>query len=82
MRPEMKSTQNQISTHHKKNSVYITFYCGGNEIKRPFSIKANHFCFDEINACFLLYGFISRSVYMILYHPKRNLISGKMTALK
>ena len=28
MRPEIKSTWNQISTHHKTNSVYITFIAG------------------------------------------------------
>ena len=28
MRPEMKSARNEISTHHKGNSVYITFHCG------------------------------------------------------
>ena len=32
MRPEMKYTQNEISSRHEKNSVYITFHCGWNEI--------------------------------------------------
>ena len=31
MRPEMKSTRNEILIHHKGNSVYITFHCGRNE---------------------------------------------------
>ena len=31
MRPEMKSTWNNISIHHKRNSVYITFHCGRSE---------------------------------------------------
>ena len=33
MRPEMKPTRIEISTYHKKNSVYITFYRGRNEMK-------------------------------------------------
>ena len=32
MRPAMKSTQNEISTHHKRNPVYIAFHCKGNEM--------------------------------------------------
>ena len=32
MRPKMKYTQKEISTHHKTNSVYITFHCGRNEM--------------------------------------------------
>ena len=32
MRPAIKSTGNEISTHHKRNSVYITFHCEGNEM--------------------------------------------------
>ena len=60
MGSEMKSTQTEILTHHKRNSVYITFHCGQNEVKFRFgdgprktvhSVKANHLCFDEINAC-------------------------------
>ena len=31
MRPEMKSSQNKISIHHKRNFVYITFHSGQNE---------------------------------------------------
>ena len=31
MRPEMKSTRKEISIHHNRNSVYITFHCGRNE---------------------------------------------------
>ena len=59
MRPEMKSTQNELLSHHKRNYVYITFHWGRNEMKFYFgvglgktvhSVKANHFCFDEINA--------------------------------
>ena len=60
MRPEMKSTQNEILDHHKRCSVYITLHCRRNEIKFHLvgvprktvnSVIANHFCFDEINAC-------------------------------
>ena len=60
MTHEIKSTQNEISIHHKRNSVYITFHCGQNEIKFHFRgglrktahpEKANHICFDEIKAC-------------------------------
>ena len=59
MRSEMKSTQNDIFTNHKKNSVKTNFHCGRNEMKFRFeggprktvhSVKANHFCFDEIKA--------------------------------
>ena len=32
MKPEMKSTRNEISTHHKKNSIYTTFHCERNEM--------------------------------------------------
>ena len=58
MRPEMKSTQNEISTRQKRNFVYITFHCEQNQMKFRFggvprkathSIKANDFCFDEID---------------------------------
>ena len=31
IRPETKFTQNEISIHHKKNYVYITFHFGRNE---------------------------------------------------
>ena len=31
MRPEMKSNLNEISIHHKRNSVYIIFHCRQNE---------------------------------------------------
>ena len=57
-KPEIKPNRNEILTHHKINSVYITFHCGRNEVKFRFggsprktvhSVKANHFCFDEIN---------------------------------
>ena len=30
IRPEMKSTRTEISTHHKRNFAYITFHCGRN----------------------------------------------------
>ena len=60
MRPEMKSTLNEILTHHKKNAVSITFHCGRNKMKfcfgggptkTAYSIKTNHFCFNERNTC-------------------------------
>ena len=56
----MKSTQNEILTHYKRNSVYITSHCGQNEVKFRFgggprkpahSVKANHFYLDEVNTC-------------------------------
>ena len=59
MRPEIKSTRIEISTSHKRNSIYITFYCGRNEMKIRFagcprntahSIRTDHSCFDKINA--------------------------------
>ena len=59
MRLEMKSTRYEILTHHKINSVYITFHCRRNKMKFRFwggpmntahSAEANQFCFDEINA--------------------------------
>ena len=28
----LHETRNEISTHHKMNSVYITFHCGRNEM--------------------------------------------------
>ena len=60
MRPEIKSTRIEISTSHKRNSIYIIFYCGRNKMKIRFgscprnmahSIRTNHSCFDKINAC-------------------------------
>ena len=60
MGSEMKSTGNETLTHHKRNSVYIAFHCGQNEMKFRFRVgsrktvysgKANHFCFDEISSC-------------------------------
>ena len=62
MRPEMKSTRNEILTHHETNSLCITSHCGQNEVKFRFkggprktdhSVKASHFCFDEVNALML-----------------------------
>ena len=53
-------TRNEILTHHKRNSVYITSLGGRNEVKFRFgdaprktahSVKDNRFWFDEINAC-------------------------------
>ena len=32
MRSEIKSTQNETSAHHERNSVYITFDCRQNEM--------------------------------------------------
>ena len=32
MRPEMKSTPVEIATYHKRNSVYVPFYCDRNEM--------------------------------------------------
>ena len=58
MRPKMRSTRNEISTHHKRNSISLLFTAGemkfrfgGGPRKTAHSIKANHFCFDKINAC-------------------------------
>ena len=60
MRSEMKSILSENSTHDKRNSAYITFHCGRNEMKFRFgvgprktanSVKVNHSCFHEINAC-------------------------------
>ena len=68
MRSDMKSTRNEISTHHKRNSVYITFQCGRNEMKFRFdggtrktthSVKTNRFCFDDINVCADIFDMIS-----------------------
>ena len=59
-RPEIKSIWNEFLTHHKRNSVYIAFRCGRNEMKFRFRggprkaahwIKAKNSCFVEINAC-------------------------------
>ena len=38
LRLEMKSTQDGIETHRKRNPIYITFNCGRNEMK---------FCFED-----------------------------------
>ena len=38
MRSEMKYTQNQISSHHEKNSVYSNCHCGRNEMKYYFGV--------------------------------------------
>ena len=38
MRPEMKSTRNEILSHHKRNSVYINFHYGQNEMKFRFGV--------------------------------------------
>ena len=32
MRPDMKSTRNEISDDHKRISVYLTFHCERNEM--------------------------------------------------
>ena len=52
----MKSTRDETSNHHKRNSVYITFHYGRNGVgvspsRTVHSVKANHSCFDEINRC-------------------------------
>ena len=78
MRPEMKSTRNKMLTQQKRNYVYITFHCGRNEMKFRFgggprqtvhSVKANHSCLRMCRS-FLLYDFISGSVYMVFCHQK------------
>ena len=60
MKLEMKSTHNEFSNRCKRNSIYINFHCRRNEMKlcfgvveetQPIQLKANHFCFDKINAC-------------------------------
>ena len=65
MRPEMKTTRIKISTYHKRNSVYITFYCRHNEmnflsgwskINTPLS-KSDQFCL-RMCRCFLSFDFI------------------------
>ena len=56
----LHETRNEILTHHKRNSVYITSHGWRNEVKFRFgdatrktahSVKGNRFWFDEINAC-------------------------------
>ena len=72
MRPEMKSSRSEISTHHKRNSIYISFHC------QAFLFQWNKgMCW-----CLLSYNFISSSVYMIFYQLKSNFISVKMTVMK
>ena len=54
IRPEMKSTRTEISTHHKRNFAYITFHCGRNQIKICFEGGPKNDLFSksqEINAC-------------------------------
>ena len=52
-------TRNELSTHHKRNPLYIVLLYGRSEIKFRFGsgprktahlVKVNHFCFDEISA--------------------------------
>ena len=54
----MESTRNEILILHKKKFVYINAHCGQKEVKLCFggglketthSLRAYHFCFDEIN---------------------------------
>ena len=78
----MKSTRNEILTHCKESSVYITFLCGRNEVKICFgdgprkmihSVKANHFCFDEITACAdVSFCIISIRIVFIWHFITRN----------
>ena len=85
MRPEMNSTQNEISTHHKRNSVYFTFHYGRNEMKFRFgggprkkvhSVQANHFCFNKVNACAIVsFHMISFWVVFTWYFITRTEIS-------
>ena len=65
----LRETQNEISTHYKKNFVYITFHYGRNEMifrfgaglrKTTHPVKGNHPFLNEINP------FADVSFYMIL----------------
>ena len=86
--------RDEISTHHKRSFVYITFHCGWNEVKFRFrggerargggsgprktvhQVKANYFCFDELNACaVVLFHMISFRVVFTWYFIPRNEIS-------
>ena len=92
MRPEMKSTRIEFSTSHKRNSVYITFHCGLNEISfRGWSEKYGPFIKSQLclfwwnkhmRKCFLSYNLISGSVHMTFYHLKWNFISVNITTMK
>ena len=94
MRPEMKSSWNEISTHHKRNCVYFSYFSqllfiAGEMIWISFpgwselnvhSVKVDYSCL-RMYRCFVSYGFVSGSVDMIFYHSKLNFISVKMTAI-
>ena len=86
MRPEMQSIRNEISTHYKRNYVYITFHCGAkwNEIsfrgwfdkKTAHPVKVNSSCFDEINVCVdVSFRMISFRVVFTWHFITRNEIS-------
>ena len=87
MRFKIKSTRNETSTHRKRNSVYITFHYGRNEMKFHFGDgpkKNGPYLFSwskRMCICFLSHDFISGSVYKIFYHPKWNFISVKMATM-
>ena len=52
-----------VGAHHKRNSVYITFHCGLNEMSFRFGgapRKTDHSA-----------NFISGIVYMTFYHPMK-----------
>ena len=66
MRPEMKSSRNEVSTRHKINSVDITFHYGRNKMnffsgvvrdKRPIKYKS----------IILIYACADVSFHMILF---------------
>ena len=65
----MNSYQSEISNRREKSAVYMKFHFGCIS-KRPDIL---------MDMC---RHFISGSVYMIFYHPKRNFISVKMNDMK
>ena len=60
MRPNIKSTRNEILSHHKEilftlsfntSEIKLRFHFGGGPRKTGYSVRADHICFDNINAC-------------------------------
>ena len=79
----MKSTLNEILTHHKKNSVSITFHCGRNKMKFCFGggPTKTAYSIKPMCRCVLCCDLFSGIVYMIFYHLKSTFISVKMTTI-
>ena len=81
----LHETRNEILFRHEKNSVYISFHCGRNDMKLTFVLTfwSTIFVFMKYtHAQMFSSGWFHFGVMFSIYHPKWNFLSVKMTTMK